>query len=551
MLDYYLRDHPGLKELRGSFGRHERQFQIELPELPPGRELRGAVLVVPNSFPVGRLLIRVSDEHVLQVPHVESDGAICFEGDVGPGANLTPEERVDDILLSFYRSFVKPWGYGELDNDFRREAQTYWSIFVCDRSTKVDTIKAVCVTTRRPDAPVISEAVLALPLGWVLVGTDGKFLERILASLRERASQVIKALVVQVPIAEDFIPATWPNTAREVEALLAQHLSVRDIKAFAPRRAPKNIDRVVVFRSPTSDFAYLMPNGPPNMKSTGKREQLFHVREVVPLDVRRIDPEWTYGRCQHPEVAVRQNKHVVVFGAGALGAHIVDQLARAGVGKISIVDPEMMQPANIGRHLLGADSLGRSKAKCVKWQVGRANPACTLEHYDVSAQAWLQRPIPAEAGRVDMFVDVTGEPSVRAALDEARRSRSLPLLIGWMEPFVAAAHVCQLTSSTFWFDGSHDRLKSLQAVTWPSDVMLREPSCNGEFQAYTSAAATHAVALVAEAAIELLDGQVVTSSVRSWVRGQRYLDKHRRGLSLLEWAKSAADHDGLVIERLF
>jgi len=551
VFDDYLRNHPGLKERRGTFGRHERQFQIELPELPSGRELRGAVLVVPNSFPVGCLLIRVSDEHVLKVPHVESDGAICFKGDAGPGANLSPEERIDDILRSFYRSFVKPWGYGELDNDFRREAQTYWAIFVCNRRTKVDTIKAVCMTTKRPDAPLVSEAVLALPLGWVLVGTDDRFSARVLASLRERASQVVKALVVQVPVPEDFIPATWPNTAAEVEALLEQYLSVGDIKRFAPRRAPKNIDRVVIFRSPHSDFAYLMPNGPSNLKTTGHREQRFQVRDVVPLVVRRVDPEWTYGRCQHPEVAVRQGKHVVVFGAGALGAHIVDQLARAGVGKISIVDPETMQPANIGRHLLGADSIGRSKAKCVEWQVGRANPACILKHYDISAEAWLQRPLATDDEHVDMFVDVTGEPSVRAALDEARRVRPVPLLIGWMEPFVAAAHVCQLTQNTLWFDGSPDRLTSLQAVTWPSDVMLREPSCNGEFQAYTSAAATHAVALVAEAAIELLDGQVLTSAVRSWVRGQRYLDKHRGGLAMVEWAEPAAAFDGLVIERPF
>lgn len=551
MVDEYLRDHPGLTELRGSSSRHERQFEIELTKLPPGRELRGAVLVVPNSFPVARLLIRVSTEHVLKVPHVESDGAICFKGDVGPGANLSPEERIDDILLSFYRSFVKPWGYGELDNDFGREAQTYWAIFVRNRSTKVDTIKAVCTTTKRPDAPLVSEAVLALPLGWVLVGTDDRFSKRVLASLRERASQVVKALVVQVPIAADFIPATWPNTSAEVDALLAQHLSLGDIKRFAPRRAPKNIDRVVIFRSPDSDFAYLLPNGPPNVKTTGKREQLFHVREVVPLDVHRVDPEWTYGRCQHPEVAVRQSKHVVVFGAGALGAHIVDQLARAGVGKISIVDPETMQAANIGRHLLGADSLGRSKARCVEWQVGRANPACILKHYDISAEAWLQLPLALGDGHIDMFVDVTGEPSVRAAVDEARRTKPVPLLIGWMEPFVAAAHVCQLTENSPWFNGSSDRLKSLQAVTWPADVMLREPSCNSEFQAYTPAAATHAVALVAEAAIELLDGLVATSTVRSWVRGQRYLDKHRGGLTLLEWAQPAAAHDGLVIERTF
>lgn len=551
MLNDYLRDHPGLNELRGSFGRHERQFQIELSKLPPGRELRGAVLVIPNSFPVGRLLIRVSTEHVLRVPHVESDGAICFKGDAGPGANLSPEERIHDILLSFFRSFVKPWGYGELDDDFRREAQTYWGIFVQKRSTMVDTIKAVCTTTIRPSAPVVSEVVLALPLGWVLAGTDDRFSERVLASLRERATQVVKALVVQVPIAEDFVPTTWPTTAAEVAALLAQYLSAGDIKRFAPRHAPKNIDRVVIFRSPHSDFAYLMPNGPPNLKATGKRKQLIPVREVVPLNVHRIDPEWTYGRCQHPEVAIRQSKHVVVFGAGALGAHIIDQLARAGVGKISIVDPQTMQTANIGRHLLGADSLGRSKAECVERQVGRANPACILKPYKLSAEAWLQRPNVPGDGRIDLFVDVTGEPSVRAAVDEARTAQPVPLLIGWMEPFVAAAHVCQLTGDVPWFNGGHDRLKSLQAVTWPADVMLREPACNSEYQAYTSAAATHAVALVAEAAIELLDGQVATSTVRSWVRGQRYLDKHRSGLLLLDWAQPAAAHDGLVIERPF
>lgn len=551
MLEDYLRNHPGLRELQGGFGRHERQFEIESLNLPPERELRGAVLVIPSSFPVGCLLIRVSTEHVLRVPHVEFDGAICFKGDEGPGANLSPEERIADILLSFYRSFVKPWGYAELDNDFRREAQTYWSIFVRNRSTKVDTIKAVCTTTKRPTAPEVSEAVLALPLGWLLAGTDDRFSDRVLASMRARTTQVVKALVVQVPIAEDFVPTTWPNTSAEVEALLAQHLSAANIKQFAPRHARKDIDRVVIFRSPNSDFAYLMPNGPPNVKETGKRKQLIQVRQVVPLNVYRIDPEWTYGRCQHPEVAIRQSKHVVVFGAGALGAHIVDQLARAGVGKISIVDPQAMQTANIGRHLLGADSLGRSKAKCVEQHVARTNPACILKPYELSAEAWLQRPHAPGDGHIDMFVDVTGEPSVRAALDEARMGQPVPLLIGWMEPFVAAAHVCQLTEDIPWFNGSPDRLKSFQAVTWPADVMLREPACNSEYQAYTSAAATHAVALVAEAAIELLDGLVATSNVKSWVRGQRYLDKHRPGLVLLEWAQRAAPFDGLVIERPF
>jgi hypothetical protein len=59
------------------------------------------------------------------------------------------------------------------------------------------------------------------------------------------------------------------------------------------------------------------------------------------------------------------------------------------------------------------------------------------------------------------------------------------------------------------------------------------------------------VALAAEAAIELLDGCVETSKVKSWVRGERYLQAHGQNLALREWASQAAPFDGLVLERAF
>ena len=211
-----------------------------------------------------------------------------------------------------------------------------------------------------------------------------------------------------------------------------------------------------------------------------------------------------------------------------------------------MVDLDSMEAPNIGRHLLGMESLGYAKAEHVARRVGLANPACVLLYLQSTAQAWLQR---YALGDIDMIVDLTGEPAVRFAIESARVLTPTPLVIGWMEPFVAAAHACQLTSGVLWLAGKNDRMTALQAVTWPPDVMRREPACNSEFQAYTSAAAAHAVALVAESALELLDGQVSAPRIRSWVRGYGYLHVQHAGLALREWAAKAGEFDGVIIER--
>jgi hypothetical protein len=551
VLDVFLAQHPALRQISAGSVRGERRFLIELPLLQAERELRDAVLVVPTEFPVKKLEVYVSTKHVLRVPHVESGGRVCFAGDAGPGAGLTPEERVNDTLTSFIRDFVKPWAYGELDGDFSSEARNYWGLFVEGRSMKFNTVRAVYTTGLRPDAPRLLDALLVKPIGWVLVTFDAALSKRIVVSLGKRATQIVNAVVLQVPVATNLTPNTWPRTLADVTEQLNSHVPAEDVKRFFAGRKNKPIHHVVIFSSPNCDYAYLMPGGPPNVQKIQKSTFSLPVTDVVPLIVGRLDPSWTYGRDQHVEVSARQGKHVVVFGAGALGSYVIDQLAKAGVGRITVVDFDVMETANVGRHLLGVDAVGREKAICVTTQVGLANPACLLVPAKLTAQAWFKQTSRSRAPDVDLFVDVTGEPSVRAAIEEVRRTRPTKLLVAWMEPFVAAAHACQLTAEQLWLNGSVDRLEALEAVTWPPEVMRQEPACSSEFQAYTSAAAAHAVALAAEAAIELLDGSIETSRVKSWVRGERYLQAHVRNLALREWAAQAAPFDGLVLERAF
>ncbi len=309
--------------------------------------------------------------------------------------------------------------------------------------------------------------------------------------------------------------------------------------------------RVVLLRNPDVAFAYLLPGGPPTVLDVYRGKKTFPpLLKPQPLMASRLDPDWTVGRDQHPEVSGRQAKHVLVLGGGALGSPSVDHLAKAGVGRISVVDADTMSSANIGRHLLGAESIGQNKVDAIAQRINSAYPATEVIPHAMSTAEWLKENTLAD---IDAVLDLTGEPDVRVQVDQARLSHPCPLLVGWMEPYVAAAHVCVLPAGQRWLQGPQDPLSCLEAVVWPSEVIRQEPGCSSRFQSYTAAAAEHAVALVAECALDMIDTPEASLEpmVRSWIRGQRYLDKHWPGLMHKEWAKAACEHDGLTMIRQF
>ena len=56
--------------------------------------------------------------------------------------------------------------------------------------------------------------------------------------------------------------------------------------------------------------------------------------------------------------------HVAVFGAGGVGGGCIEALARAGVGEITVVDPDTVQESNLNRQLIATkETLGMVKAE--------------------------------------------------------------------------------------------------------------------------------------------------------------------------------------------
>lgn len=526
-------------------------YRLQLPVFQRGREFAWAELLLPRGFPeYATAKIMLSPDAVLRIPHVEESGFLCIDDEPGPGRGCSAEERIRLLLFAYQENFLDPWVAGKLDNDFQKEPLNYWLIKVERARSPRDPVRFVWTVDECPTQSTVREGLLLLPSRVVIAANDDHpITNRVIHSLGANATQRIRALIADIPLAYTLTPSTWPRGNFDMDQLLKGRLRKAQREQFRRPIRGHEVHRIVLLRNKTGGFAYLLPGGPTTVMGEGKHKRAYpSLTTPLPLQVIRIDPSWTVGRDQHEEVFRRQEQHVLVLGAGALGSPVVDHLAKAGVSFITLVDPDIMDTANIGRHLLGAESIGKHKAEAVAQRINLGYPATVVTPRIMSAERWLQE---NTLESVDLILDLTGEFAVRWHVDQARQQHSCPLLIGWMEPFVAAAHICSLPSDTPWMQDTTDLMGELQAVSWPNEVIQQVPGCSSEFQSYTAAAATHAVALVAENALKLIDGDAETPRVISWVRGQRFLDASWPDLELREWAQEAAHRDGMLIERPF
>lgn len=72
--------------------------------------------------------------------------------------------------------------------------------------------------------------------------------------------------------------------------------------------------------------------------------------------------------------------HVAVIGLGAVGGYAVEGLARAGIGRFTLVDFDLIQPTNINRQIWALEStINQLKTDAAVHRVTDINPTCRIE----------------------------------------------------------------------------------------------------------------------------------------------------------------------------
>ena len=139
------------------------------------------------------------------------------------------------------------------------------------------------------------------------------------------------------------------------------------------------------------------------------------------------------------ECAVRKGKRILVVGCGGLGGHIIDQLARIGVGFLRVVDGDVFESSNLNRQLLSRVSLlGVSKANAAADHVADVNPDIPVD----AVTAYLSEGNAAALlSGCDIVLDALDNVPSRKVLAAACREAGIPYVYGAIQGWVAQAGI--------------------------------------------------------------------------------------------------------------
>lgn len=120
--------------------------------------------------------------------------------------------------------------------------------------------------------------------------------------------------------------------------------------------------------------------------------------------------------------------HVLIVGLGGVGAYAAEMICRAGVGRMTIVDADTVQPSNINRQLPALHStLGRAKAEILAERFRDINPSVELT---VLAEYLKDERIPEllDSAKYDFIIDAIDTVAPKCYLIYNALQRRLPIV---------------------------------------------------------------------------------------------------------------------------
>ena len=100
------------------------------------------------------------------------------------------------------------------------------------------------------------------------------------------------------------------------------------------------------------------------------------------LNIKRIDDRFQRTRMLIGEEALMglMGAKILVFGVGGVGGYVCEALARAGVGRIDVVDKDVVDITNINRQIIATtDTVGLPKVEVCKARMESINPEIRCE----------------------------------------------------------------------------------------------------------------------------------------------------------------------------
>jgi molybdopterin/thiamine biosynthesis adenylyltransferase len=498
-------------------------------------------VLATSGFP--SVLVRtalVDHPEFLTWPHVESDGILCLLPNMAEVDPDDPGAVSENLFIRSCRLIDELLEGGIVERDFREEFLTYWAY-------KVHPGGGPLYSLLKP-MPPSREVCVWQGKGIQVVGEDTESLRRWLRRRFGDETDTAGKAAALLWLDEPPLPADYPEKASDLR-VLAGRAGNGGILALdsALREEPDEILAVIgaVGRGGPGLVAAKALN--PKYLRSGRRspaaplskgfrpgktprrllvERYFGAAPVVRTSVSRADAAWIHGRGQDPRTERLLDSKVIFLGCGSVGAPVAVSLAQAGVGQMTLVDPEALSWPNVGRHPLGATVVGQNKAEALAARLQTDYPHLGIEGISCDVHWFLERD-QARLEAADLIIAATGNWAAESALNRwhVEQGRTKPVLYGWTEAHACAGHAVVISRDGGCLQCHIGRtgVAELTVVTWPDggDANQEEPACGAHFQPYGPVELACITTMISGLSLECLLEQPEKSFHRVYAAGER------------------------------
>ena len=122
-----------------------------------------------------------------------------------------------------------------------------------------------------------------------------------------------------------------------------------------------------------------------------------------------------------------KNAHVAVFGIGGVGGHVVEALARCGVGAFDLIDADKVALSNINRQIIALHStVGQYKTEVMKGRILDINPSAVVNTYNLFYLPETENEF--DFFKYDYVVDAVDTVSAKLSIVEKCTQAKVPVI---------------------------------------------------------------------------------------------------------------------------
>ena len=209
-----------------------------------------------------------------------------------------------------------------------------------------------------------------------------------------------------------------------------------------------------------------------------------------------------------PDASILRTLNVALFGAGALGGQVAVMLAESGIGRLEIVDPDILLPGNVVRHIAGHSFVGVPKVEAVRVIIKDHAPWTEVTGH----QEWVRTPeqVCRRIVDADVVIDATANEALTNPLAMVALDLGKPLVAGalYRGGFIGRVQRQSLRSDTpIHQREDHTRYPLIPSGDVGGDFATPQLGCSAPVNNAPPSAVQSCASLIAQAALDVLTGR--------------------------------------------